>query len=164
MVVPLVRPTVTHENDTFAQTQGAQTQARPEAITSTRSRMVCPRCEAPLWITYEEPECLQCGYVDYQYTAPNSGVGEKSIISSATRYIIRYVGAFPALTDLTAHVHVERVRNFVVHGVKCPFCDKQMVRSSVSGNRKGVREGRYRCDEGHRLSLTPDKGGGLGWK
>ena len=85
-------------------------------------------------------------------------------MSSATRYIIRYIGAFPALTDLTAHVHVERVRNFVVHGVKCPFCDKQMIRSSVSGNRKGVREGRYRCDEGHRVSLTPDKNGGLGWK
>ena len=159
MVVPLVRPTVTHENDTFAQTQ-----AQPQAITSTHSRMVCPRCEAPLWISYEEPECLQCGYVDYRYTAPDTGASEKSIMSSATRYIIRYVGTFPGLIDLTAHVHVERVRNFVVPGVECPFCNKQMIRSSVSGNHEGVREGHYRCDEGHRVSLTPDKEGGFGWK
>ena len=159
MVVPLVRPAVTHENDAFAQPQ-----AQPEAVTSTRSRMVCPRCEAPLWITYEEPECLQCGYQDYRYAAPATYASKKSIISSATRYIIRYVGTFPALTDLTAHVHVERVRNFVVHDVKCPFCDKQMIRSSISRNRKGVRQGRYKCDAGHRVSLTPDKDGGLGWK
>ncbi len=159
MAVPLVRRTGTPETDTFAQVP-----AQPEVIAPTRSRMECPRCEAPLRITYEEPECLQCGYVDYRYTAPAVGASKKSIMSSATRYIIRYVGTFPALTDLIAHVHVERVRNFVVHGVKCPFCNQQMIRSSVSGNRKGVREGRYRCDEGHRLSLTPDKGGGLGWK
>ncbi len=60
--------------------------------------------------------------------------------------------------------HVERVRNFVVPGVECPFCNKQMIRSSVSGNQEGVREGHYRCDEGHRVSLTADKSGGLGWK
>ena len=159
MVVPLVRPPVTHEKDTFAQVPG-----KPEAIAPTRSRMECPRCEAPLWINHEEPECLQCGYVDYRYTAPAVGADKKNIMSSATRYDIRYTGTVPALTDLTARVHVERVRNFVVHGVKCPYCDKQMIRSSVSGNREGVQKGRYRCDEGHRVLVTPDKDGGLGWK
>ena len=126
--------------------------------------MECPRCEARLRITYEEPECLQCGYVDYRYTAQAVGAGKKSIMSSATRYVIPYVGTFSALTDLTAHVHVERVRNFVVHGVKCPYCKKQMIRSSVSGNREGVQKGRYRCDEGHRVSVIPNKDDGLGWK
>jgi len=126
--------------------------------------MECPRCEAPLWINHEEPECLQCGYVDYRYTAPAVGANKKSIMSSATRYVIRYVGTSPALTDLSAHVHVEQVRNFVVHRVNCPYCDKQMICSSVSGNREGVRKGRYRCDEGHRVLVTPDKDGGLGWK
>ncbi len=159
MVVPLVRLTVTHENDTFGQAP-----AQPEIITPTRSRMECPRCEAPLRITYEEPQCLQCGYVDYRYTAPAVGAGKKNIMSSATRYVIRYAGTVPALTHLTAHVHVERVRNFVVHGVKCPYCNKQLIRSSVLGNREGVQKGRYRCDEGHRVSVTPDKDGGLGWK
>ena len=158
MVVPLVRPPVTHEKDTFAQVPG-----KPEAIAPTRSRMECHRCEAPLWINHEEPECLQCGYVDYRYAAP-SVAASKSIVSSATRYVIRYVGTFPALTDMTTHVQVQRLRNFVVHGVRCPFCDHQMIQSSISGNRKGVREGRYRCDEGHRVSLTPAKDGSLGWK
>ena len=73
MGVPLVRPTVTHESDTFAQTP-----AQPKAITPTRSRMECPRCEARLRITYEEPECLQCGYVDYRYTAQAVKGGEKT--------------------------------------------------------------------------------------
>ena len=160
MVAPLVKPTVTQteERDSFVQTQTVQ-----EYTTSTSPQTVCPRCDAPLWITYHEPECLQCGYVDYRYTAP-SVTASKSIISSATRYVIRYVGTFPALMDLTAHVQVQRVRNFVVHGVKCPFCHQQMIQSSISGNRKGVREGRYRCDEGHRVSLTPSKDGNLGWK
>ncbi len=159
MAVPLVWPTVTHQNDTFARVL-----AKPEAVAPTRSRTECPRCVAPLWINHEEPECLQCGYVDYRSTAPAVGASKKSVMSSATRYVIRYVGTFPALTDLTAHVHVERVRNFVVHGVKCPYCNNQMIRSSVLGNREGVQKGRYRCDEGHRVSLTPDKDGGLGWK
>ena len=160
MVVPLVKPTVTQteEDATFAQTQ-----ASPGYTASASREMVCPRCEAPLWITYEEPECLQCGYVDYRYAAP-SVAASKSIVSSATRYVIRYVGTFPALTDMTTHVQVQRLRNFVVHGVRCPFCDHQMIQSSISGNRKGVREGRYRCDEGHRVSLTPAKDGSLGWK
>ncbi len=83
---------------------------------------------------------------------------------SATRYVIRYAGTVPALTHLTARVHVERVRNFVVHGVKCPYCNKQMIRSSVLGNREGVQKGRYRCDEGHRVLVTSDQDGGLGWK
>ena len=155
MVVPLVMPTVTRENETFAQAPAQQ---------EANTRMECPRCEAPLRITYEEPECLQCGYVDYRYTAPAAGAGKKSLISSATRYVIRYIGTFPALTDLSAHVHVEQVRNFVLHGVKCPFCNKQMIRSSVKGNRDGVRKGFYRCDEGHRVSLITDKDGSLGWK
>ena len=159
MVVPLLRPTVTHEDDTFAQSPAQQ-----EAITPTRSRMECPRCEAPLRITYEEPQCLQCGYVDYCYTAPGVSAVKRSIMSSATRYVIRYAGTLSALTDLTAHVHIERVRNFVVHGVKCPYCNKQMIRSSASGNREGVQKGRYRCEEGHRVSVTPDRDGGLGWQ
>ena len=159
MVVPLVKPTVIQtEDDSFVQTH-----TNPEHAATASRKMVCPRCEAPLYITYEEPECLQCGYVDYRYTVPGVAAS-KSIISSATRYVIRYVGTFPALMDLIAHVQVQRVRNFVVHGVKCPFCDRQMIQSSISGNRKGVREGRYRCEEGHRVSLTPAKDGSLGWK
>ena len=159
MVVPIAKPTVTQEHDVSRDSpRGASNGA------STGSRTVCPRCNAPLWINYDELECLHCGYVDYQYTPPSNGNGRKSIISTATHYVIRYVGEFSTLSDTLAHVRVQRVRNFVVYGVECPFCGKQMIQSSLSGNRRGVRECRYKCDEGHRVSLTPDKNGSLGWK
>ena len=28
--------------------------------------LICPRCESRLHINYDEPQCLQCGYVDYR--------------------------------------------------------------------------------------------------
>lgn len=159
MVVPVAKPTVTQETDSLEESLKETSNG-----TSTSSRMVCPRCEAPLWINYDEPECLHCGYVDYQYTPPNNGKAKKSIISTATHYVLRYVGDFPALSDKLVHAQVQRVRNFVVHDVECPFCSRQMIQSSLSGNRRGVREGRYKCPEGHRVALTPTKDGGLGWK
>ena len=160
MVIPAAKPTVTQEHDV---SQDSPRRAPNGASTGTR--FVCPRCNASLWINYDELECLHCGYVDYEYTPSTNGNGngKKSIISTATRYVLRYVGDFPTLSDTVAQVHVQRVRNFVIYGVKCPFCSKPMIQSSLSGNRRGVREGRYRCDVGHRVSLTPDKDGGMGW-
>ena len=31
---------------------------------------LCPRCDASLVSSYHEPQCLQCGYVDYSYSPP----------------------------------------------------------------------------------------------
>ena len=165
MVVPVEKPTVTQQTQVNGHgPRAASNGAKPTNGATTKAPLACPRCAAPLWITYEEPECLQCGYVDYTYTPPVAPDARKSIISTATHFVLRYVGDFPALADTLAHVQVQRVRNFVVHAVQCPFCDQAMVQSSLSGNRKGIREGRYKCPQGHRLSLTPDRNGGQGWK
>ena len=126
--------------------------------------MICPRCDTQLRINYDEPECLQCGYVDYSYTPPASKRSTKSIISAGTRYILRYVGEFPSLVDTLTHIQLRRLRNRVVYGVICPFCGNSMDQSSLSGKRREVREERYKCDQGHRVSLTPGKNGALGWK
>ena len=124
--------------------------------------MTCPRCEARLRIAYFEPECLQCGYVNYEYRATNGY--KKTIINSGTRYVLRYVGEFTSLAETLAHVKLRRVRNRVVYGVRCPFCGMGMIQTSLSGKRREVREERYKCDEGHRLSLAPGNNGNLGWK
>ncbi len=130
--------------------------------TVAAGRGACPRCEAQLRINYFEPQCLQCGYVDYTYRSPNGA--KKSVVNSGTRYVLRYVGDFPALGKVLAHIQLQRLRNRVVYGVSCPFCSQSMMQTSLSGKRREVREERYKCMEGHRVSLTPNRDGGLGWK
>ena len=131
---------------------------------SKQPLVACPRCEALLSVNYEEPACLQCGFVDYAYTPSLVGRKKKSIVSNGTHYVLRYVGDFPSLSNTLTHVNLRRLRNRVVYGVTCPFCGQEMEQSSLSGKRREVREERYKCEEGHRVSLTPNKNGSLGWK
>ena len=126
--------------------------------------MICPRCDARLRINYFEPQCLQCGYVDYAYVPERPAHRRKNMVGAGTQYILRYIGDFPYLAETLAYVKLERLRNRVVFGVKCPFCDRAMEQSSLSGRRRELREERYKCTEGHRVSLTPTQSGALGWK
>ena len=48
--------------------------------------------------------------------------------------------------------------------VKCPFCEEHMDQTSLSGKRPDMREQRYKCPSGHRLSLIPNHRGVLGWR
>ena len=136
--------------------------------TNTRTQAdhgLCPRCEASLVSNYYEPQCLQCGYVDYSYTPPTQ-IGRRNLMSAATRYVFRYVGDAPKLAETLAHVQLRRLRNRVVFGVTCPLCDEEveMEQTSLSGKRKEIREERYRCPDGHRVSLIPRRDGSMGWK
>ena len=114
------------------------------ASVAVSRRMECPRCDTMLRINYDEPECLQCGFVDYQYVPPQAPPKKKSIISTGTHYILHYVGDFPTLAETLTHVRLERLRNRVVYGVNCPFCGVDMEQSSLSGKRREVREERYK--------------------
>ena len=124
----------------------------------------CARCGTRLVMGYDEPECLSCGWADYSYTDTRVNPNGTSIISTATRYVLRYCGDFPRLTETLAHARVVRVRNRVVYAVNCPFCDNVMEQSSLSGKRPEAREQRYKCIDGHRVSLVPAKRGMLGWR
>ncbi len=135
--------------------------AAPPATTKPLS--LCPRCDSDLVISYHEPECLLCGFVDYAYT-PVKRIGTKSVVSDGARFILRYVGDFSSLSETLANVRLRRLRNRVIYGVECPFCGGQMDQSSLSGKRREVREERYKCESGHRISLLPKKDGSLGWK
>ena len=136
----------------------------PDTKPQVRHSM-CPRCDTSLVSRYDEPQCLQCGYVDYSYSPPTR-IGKRNLMSSSTRYVFRYIGEFPKFAETLAHVQVRRLRNRIVFGVTCPFCkdDVDMEQTSLSGKRKQIREERYRCESGHRVSLIPRKDGSMGWK
>ena len=136
----------------------------PAEVPKTNGVSHCPRCDTRLLMGYDEPQCLNCGFADYERTLASTPRDRTNILSAATRYILRYVGDFPSLTESLAHVKLIRVRNRVVYAVNCPFCEKAMDQSSLSGKRPEVREQRYRCMDGHRVSLVPGKNGMLGWR
>jgi len=133
---------------------------------SKANKTRCPKCSSMLRVNFEEAECLNCGFVDYEYSPPESEEVEHnpSLISTGTRYVLRYIGEFPALVEVVTHVKVYRVRNRAVFGVRCPFCGGAMAQSSLSGKRREMREERYKCSSGHRVSLCPNTKGVLGWK
>jgi hypothetical protein len=143
-----------------------QVTERPQIVevASPNQELICPRCETQLRINYDEPQCLQCGYVDYAYIPPNAHRRKRSLMSTGTRYVLRYNGTFGKLADTLTHVQLRRFRNRAIYLVSCPFCHKEMTQSSLSGKRREVREERYKCDDGHRISLIPSKNGSLGWK
>ena len=135
----------------------------PTTAVRPRPQQLCPRCDAALIKAYYEPECLQCGFVDYSYTRPIR-IGKKSLMSAGTQFVFRYVGDAPRLVETLAHVRLRRLRSRIVFGVTCPFCEAEMDQSSLSGKRREIREERYRCPEGHRVSLIPRRDGSMGWK
>ena len=159
MVTSLANPTAPPD-----QHRPLEVATRPANGGSTTARLACPRCRAQLIIGYDDLECFQCGYVDYEYSSPHGAAPRRSVLSTATCHIVRYVGEFPVLADTLTYVKLERVRNRVVYRVNCPFCGGAMDQSSLSGKRRELREERYKCLHGHRVSLTPAKHGGLGWK
>ncbi len=128
-----------------------------------RPQRVCPRCASALIITYDEPECLPCGYVDYKYVPPTP-IGKKSLMSAGTRFVLRYVGDSSRLTETLVNVQLKRLRHRIVYAVSCPFCKGEMEQSSLSGKRRELREERYKCSVGHRISLIPNRDGRMGWK
>ena len=154
-----------------ARRTGAQERAEPLAtpreqvsLTAIADGTICPRCDALLTISYDDSTCILCGYVDHDYRPPEIISKRQNMVSSGTRYVLRYVGEFPSLAETLAHIKLQRLRNRVVYSVTCPFCAKAMIQSSLSGKRREVREERYKCTEGHRVSLTPTINGSLGWK
>jgi hypothetical protein len=159
VVTSVARPIVSPESRGFEEVKVESSNGA-----AATNRKTCPRCETRLRISYYEPQCLQCGYVDYTYVPPDSGNVKKNILSTGTQYILRYVGVSPSLAETLAHVRLERLRNRAVYGVNCPFCEKRMEQSSLSGKRREVREERFKCAEGHRVSLTPGRNGHLGWR
>jgi len=125
----------------------------------------CQRCKSQLVMGYDEPQCLTCGFADYTHSrdiVPRWA--RTSIVSAATRYVVRYVGDAMNLADQLTHVRLVRHNNRAIFDVTCPFCEGSMEESSLSGKRPEAREQRFKCEIGHRVSLIPRKNGMLGWR
>ena len=141
--------------------------SQPDAVQTSKGTAAvpgasCPRCNTRLRLSYDELECLGCGYVDYEYSPerrPKTGV-----VGSATRYVVRYTGDSLDLSDTVTHVQLRFVRNRLGYGVQCPFCGIPMSPSLLSRRRGSAGEERYTCAAGHRVSLTKGDNGVVGWK
>ena len=90
----------------------------PSAVDGGRTH--CPRCDTHLSIGYDESVCMVCGYVNHDYVPPSVLNRKQSMISSGTRFVLRYVGDFPSLAEILTHVKLKRLRNRIVYGVSCP--------------------------------------------
>lgn len=128
-----------------------------------KQQLLCPRCDASMIITYDEPKCVICGHVDYGYTPPTQ-IASKSPMGKATESRFRYIGDSKNLSETLVYARLKRVRNRVIYDVTCPFCEASMEQSSLSGKRREQREERYRCPVEHRVSLVPKRNGDMGWK
>ncbi len=127
-------------------------------------RVKCPRCGGYMFSDYEEPSCLRCGFVDYYSPVARVPEDSGSILNKGTQFILRYKGDSQWLINKLAKVKVVRVRNRVAYDLNCPFCGNQMEQASMSGHRKELKEERFKCGTGHRVSLIPSEEGVVGWK
>jgi len=136
-----------------------------EVKTSAKaSQMRCPKCSSAIVKTYYEPQCLQCGFVDYSTPLEKIQSPGSTVVGSATRYMVRYKGHSDNFKEKLAHVKVVRQKNRIIFDVNCPFCDSSMEQTSLSGKRKDLREERFKCNQGHRVSLIPSKRTGITWR
>ena len=136
---------------------------RPGGRAAAIGQERCPRCGTRLVVTYDEPECPGCGYVDYSHAPAPMGKRSNSLLSAATRYVLRYVGDFPNLAETLTEVELRMVRRRDIYAVDCPFCEQPMYPMSQSGSRPNPLEQRYKCEHGHRVSLVTSPDGALGW-
>ncbi len=141
------------------ETAGVVAERRPSI-----SRMACPRCSSQLRVNYDEPECLQCGYVDYSYIPAYPITRKRNVLSAGTYYVLRYVGNFPSLKNALTHLRLQPLGNRLLYNVCCPFCGQSMTQLSASGKLRDARERRFKCGHGHRVSVLSANNGSLGWK
>ena len=94
-----------------------------EALPVRTKRGECPRCTTQLMLSYDEPECLNCGYADYAYTEEFPNRGKENLLTSATCYIFRYVGESENLMETLTKVIDER---------KEWFCDWSATKSETT--------------------------------
>jgi hypothetical protein len=80
-----------------------------------------------------------------------------------TSYVLGYTGNIPSLNGTSVRMQLKRAGDRAFMEVICPFCDQPMIQSSLSGKRRAVREERYRCHEGHRVSIIHGKDGPASW-
>ena len=83
------------------------------------AQLLCPKCSSAIVKTYYEPQCLQCGYVDYSTPLEKIESPGSTVVGSATRYMVRYKGHSDNFKDKLAHVHRRRKMQINMHHDVC---------------------------------------------
>lgn len=125
----------------------------------------CPRCEQVLRRNdkTQEPECWDCGYVDYSHTPATHG--SDSILSRGRLYIARYSGDYPAMKGKLLYLEAghHQFVNASRLTIWCPWCSRAM--SYLQGKiGRSARGERYQCPENHRLTLDRDGQDNYVWR
>lgn len=140
-----------------------QTQRKPETSRHTQAQK-CPRCADGLNLNgFGEPQCILCGYVDYAYN-PDRAIKTKGF--GGTQYILRYGGDDKnnahykeelVHVSLAPKSRISNGRNIprLIWRVECPMCNGNVImeQTSLSGKRREVAEQRFKCGQGHRISV-----------
>ena len=77
---------------------------------NSKDKLHCPKCTSTIVKTYYEPQCLQCGYVDYSSELDKIESPGSTVVGSATRYMVRYKGHSENFKDKLTHVKVVRIK------------------------------------------------------
>ena len=115
------------------------TLTQPQQATQQAQTLICPRCDARLFLNYGEPLCVHCGYVDYNYTPPQEAKAKKSLLYGGTNYILRYVGESESLRE-KAGVRAGKA-DFVTESSS--VCPAPGAKSQCNNRRCRARGGRY---------------------
>jgi len=126
----------------------------------------CPRGHGQLYSQYDDLVCVHCGFREYLTPKVTERKNGHNLVSAGTLYVIRYCGDAATLQNTLLKIKAIKIRNRVGFLVKCPFCNANriMEQASLSGKGRKAREERYRCMDGHRVSLLPARAGAWGWK
>ena len=139
----------------------------------TSIRQACPRCMGRVLQLYEEPKCQSCGYQDYSAAALRNGRSiTAELLASATAYVLRYAGDWPAMRDRTTLIKVTKPpgRSWrIAYRVTCPFCPTPtpMSQRDIGGktrNRNGNYALAFHCAARHRIVVGLTASGLTGWK
>jgi len=107
----------------------------------------CPRGCGVILVGDEEPKCPLCGYVDYFRVRTRTR--PLNVVSSGTRFVVRYLGSLPTMKNLTVQVRVVApAREYPRYVLNCPFqdCGEKMLRAGDLLY--------WRCRQSHRVRLV----------
>lgn len=131
----------------------------------------CFRCKAEMRLSLNgEPECLQCGNVDYSYEAPKSKVKKRRGIAGRGKLTrVRYGGTSSKLVAHVATLEANRAvgsKGYEVTAISmaCPYCRGEMwVAGDAKKDKKKIGY-LFRCVQRHSVGLYRAKDGGLFWE
>lgn len=133
----------------------------------------CPRCcDGALSFDGEEWICIHCGNEDYFRARPSlESFRSRLSFDHAPEQTASYAhdGTYQRMRQVT--VRYKTVIKFVAGGntkrtilAWCPFCGGAMDQTAPTPRMRNAGESRFRCGEGHRISLFAMQNGDMVWR